>query len=170
MDWLIGSNCNDRHWERPVVSSIAQLMLIAHRLNLTCQCTSWRPVRKYIALSPLQWRHNERGGVSNDQRLECLLKRLFMRRSKKTSKLRVTGLCEGNSSGTGEFPAQRDSNVEYVSIWWRHHDVWIPVPIRNPQQYSKSLLVKSRTVNLSSVQVTKPAFRQWKIKENNNLS
>ena len=29
---------------------------------------------------------------------------------KKKSKLRVTGLCEGNSSVTGEFPAQRASN------------------------------------------------------------
>ena len=42
-------------------------------------------------------------------------------RSKKTSKLRVTGLCEGNSPVTGEFPAQRASNAENVSIWWRHH-------------------------------------------------
>ena len=30
-----------------------------------------------------------------------------MRRSKKTSKLRVTGLCDGNSPVTGEFPAQK---------------------------------------------------------------
>ena len=44
------------------------------------------------------------------------------RRSKKTSKLRVIGLCEGNSPVTGEFPAQRASNAEIVSIWWRHHD------------------------------------------------
>ena len=43
------------------------------------------------------------------------------RRSKKTSKLCVTGLCEGNSPVTGEFPAQRASNAENVSIWWRHH-------------------------------------------------
>ena len=42
------------------------------------------------------------------------------RRSKKTSKLRVTGLCEGNSPMTGEFPAQRTSNAGNVSIWWRH--------------------------------------------------
>ena len=49
--------------------------------------------------------------------------RLFRRRSKKTSKLRVTGLCVGNSPGTGEFPAQMASNVENVSIWWRHHDI-----------------------------------------------
>ena len=47
------------------------------------------------------------------------------RRSKKTSKLRVTGLCAGNSPVTGEFPAQRASNVENVSIWWRHHVQWI---------------------------------------------
>ena len=34
----------------------------------------------------------------------------------------VSGLCEGNSPVTGEFPAQRASNAENVSIWWRHHD------------------------------------------------
>ena len=55
----------------------------------------------------LQWRHNERDGVSNYQRLDCLLKRLFRRRLKKTSKLRVTGLCDGNSPVIGEFPAQK---------------------------------------------------------------
>ena len=41
----------------------------------------------------------------------------------KTSKLRVTGLCEGNSPVTDEFPAQRASNAENGSIWWRHHEV-----------------------------------------------
>ena len=40
---------------------------------------------------------------------------------KKTSKLCITGLCEGNSPGTGEFPEQMASNAENVSIWWRHH-------------------------------------------------
>ena len=44
-----------------------------------------------------------------------------MRRSKKTSKLRVTGLCVGNSPVPGEFPTQRASNAENVSIWWHHH-------------------------------------------------
>ena len=43
------------------------------------------------------------------------------RRSKKTLKVRVTGLYEGNSSVTGEFHAQMASNAENVSIWWRHH-------------------------------------------------
>ena len=69
----------------------------------------------------LQWRHNERGSVSNHQRLHCLLNCRFRRRSKKTSKLRVTGLCAGNSPVTGEFPAQKASNAENVSIWWRNH-------------------------------------------------
>ena len=71
---------------------------------------------------PLRWRHNGCDSVSNHQPHHCLLNRLFRRRSKKTSKLRVTGLCAGNSPGTGEFSAQRASNAENVSIWWRHHD------------------------------------------------
>ena len=71
---------------------------------------------------PLQWRHNERDGVSNHQPHDCLLNRLFRRRWKKTSKFRVAGLCVGNSPVTGEFPAQRVSNAENVSTRWRHHD------------------------------------------------
>ena len=70
----------------------------------------------------LPWRHNGRDSVSNHQPHDCLLNCLFRCRSKKTSKLHVTGLCVGNSPRTGEFPAQRASNVENVSIWWRHHD------------------------------------------------
>ena len=70
---------------------------------------------------PLQWRHNGFGGVSNHQRHDCLLNRLFRHRWQKTSKLRVTGLCARNSPVIGEFPAQRASNAENVSIWWRHH-------------------------------------------------
>ena len=55
-----------------------------------------------------------------------LLNRLFRRRSTKSSKFRVTGLCAGNSPGTGEFPAQMAGNAENVSIWWRHHDILMP--------------------------------------------
>ena len=46
-----------------------------------------------------------------------------MQRSKKTSKLCVTGLCEGNSSVTGEFPTQMASNTETISIWWCQHQM-----------------------------------------------
>ena len=45
-------------------------------------------------------------------------------RSKKTSKLRVPGLCVGNSLVTGDFPAQKASNAKNVYIWWRHHAQW----------------------------------------------
>ena len=70
----------------------------------------------------LQWRHNGRNGVSNNHPHNYLLNRLFRRRSKNISKLRVTGLCAGNSPVTGEFPAQRASEAENVSIWWRYHE------------------------------------------------
>ena len=42
---------------------------------------------------------------------------------KENIKLRVIGLCVGNSPVTGEFPAQNASNAENVSIWWRHHEM-----------------------------------------------
>ena len=69
----------------------------------------------------LQWRHDECDCISNHQPHDCLLNCLFRHRSKKTSKLCVTGLCAGNSPETGEFPTQRTSDVENVSNWWRHH-------------------------------------------------
>ena len=84
-------------------------------------------------------RHNGRGSVSNHHPHDCLLNCLFRRRSKKTSKLRVTGLCAGNSPvptgnspGTGELPAQMASNAENVSIWWRHHEVFQNVKVSAP--------------------------------------
>ena len=54
--------------------------------------------------------------------MEQEVERLFRRKSTKTSKFRVTGLCAGNSPVTGEFPAQMASHAENVSIGWRHHD------------------------------------------------
>ena len=82
----------------------------------------------------LHWRHNGRDCVSNHQPYDCLLNRLFRRRSKKTSKLRVTGLCEGNSPVLGEFSAQMASDTENVSIWWRHHIASIGVSIAEIMQ------------------------------------
>ena len=84
------------------------------------QYSYWTMIILFMYWS-LQWRHNGRDGVSNNQPHDYLLNRLFRRRSKKISKLRVTGLCPRNSTGTGEFPAQMASNAENVSIWWRHH-------------------------------------------------
>ena len=68
----------------------------------------------------LHWRHNGHDSISNHQPHDCLLNGLFRRRSKKISKLHVTGLCAGNSPETCEFPQQMASNAENVSIWWNH--------------------------------------------------
>ena len=90
-----------------------------------------------MPLFSLQWRHNERDGVSNHQPHHCLLNSLFRRRSKKTPKLRVTGLCAGNSPVTGEFPTQMASNAENISIWWRHH---VPACPSGMMQYRRKCL------------------------------
>ena len=75
----------------------------------------------WCLLLPLAWSTRKEGPrfhVSSDG-LSCL----FGRRSKKTQKHRVTGLCVRNSPGTGEFLVQMASNAENVSIWWHHHDL-----------------------------------------------
>ena len=68
-----------------------------------------------------QWHHNECNDMSNNWCINCSLNRLFMHRSKKTSKRCVTGLCEGNRLVTSVFTSQSASYMENVSIWWRHH-------------------------------------------------
>ena len=70
------------------------------------------------------------------------------RRSKKASKLRVTGLCAGNSPGTGEFLVQRVSNAENVSIWWRHHDL--------NQRWPSLLYASLGLEELRTAYITKP--------------
>ena len=73
-----------------------------------------------------QWYHNDHGGFSSHQHLDCLLNRLFQCRSRKTSKLHFTGLCEGNPPVTSGFPSQKASNVENASIWWCHNGKCLP--------------------------------------------
>ena len=101
--------------------------------NLPPDCLPW----------VLKYRHNEHDGVSNHWRLDCLLNRLFRRRSNKTSKLRVTGLGKGNPPVTGGFPTQRASNTEMFPFdkvimvypetvicmqkWYGTHIVYLPV-------------------------------------------
>ena len=85
----------------------------------------------------LQWRHNGRGSVSNHQPHDCLLNRLFRRRSKKTSKLRVTGLCAGDSpvsplNSSHKWPVTRkmfpfaDVIMKYVAPGWERCKLDLP--------------------------------------------
>ena len=82
--------------------------------------------------SALWWRHNDHAGVSNHQPHGCLFNHLFRRRSKKTSKLRVTGLCVGNSPGPVNSPHKGpvmrkmfpfDDGIMDNAVWsgkWKH--------------------------------------------------
>ena len=108
-------------------------------------------------LLSLQWSHNGRDSVSNHQPHECLLNRLFRRKSKKTSKLRDTGLCAGNSPGTGEFPTQMASYAENVSIWWRHHG---RIPFQTGRVCTIVAIIRSNTTRYRlQVTVTKVEHR-----------
>ena len=110
---------------RSEVSMLSSLILLSSTLRQIDPDTAYVVCISvslgFPSLYALRWRQNGRDSGSNHQPYDCLLNRLFRHRSKKTPKLRVTGLCAGNSPGTREFPAQMTSNAENVSIWWRHH-------------------------------------------------
>ena len=113
--WLIYTFFNVEIWRHSVINNImVSLQNVGTYTVWSCMIRCWPKIT-------LQWRHYGHDSVSNHQPHDCLLKHLFRRRSKKTSKLRVTGIFAGNSSVPGEFPAQMASNAENVSIWWRHH-------------------------------------------------
>ena len=116
-------------WLSPPLS---HAFVICIRIVSEMAMTSFETSKASDKVYPLQLRHNARDGVLNHQPHDCLLNRLFRRRSKKTPKLRVTGLCKGNSPGTGEFPAQMASNAENISIWWRHR---VTAPIHYLNHY-----------------------------------
>ena len=105
------------------LSPINHALRPVHPSPLSSCCWPWG-----VFSSSLQWRHNGHDSVSNRQHHNCLLNRLFRRRSKKTLKHWVTGLRAGNLPVAGEFPAQMASNAENMSIWWRHHDDWRAAP------------------------------------------
>ena len=102
------------------MSKLLQMVLaysVQKKITMICQMGvmgTRNSSLKWVSVRSLQWRHNEHDGVLNHQRHECLLNCLFRHIWNKTSKLRVTDFCEGNSPVTSEFPAQRASNAEKV--------------------------------------------------------
>ena len=89
----------------------------------------------------LQWRQNERDGVSNHQPHDCLLNRLLVQIKENIKAPRRWPLC-GEFTVTGEFPAQRASNAEKVSFWWRHQEFnwkFSSVPVVQPHDNSITL-------------------------------
>ena len=66
-----------------------------------------------------QWRHNEQDGVTNHRCPDCLLKPLFGRRSRKTSKLRVHWPLWRESTGDHKGPVTRKIfPFDDVIIWF----------------------------------------------------
>ena len=101
--WVFGANWS-LYREIHMHSGLKQVNTIQYMYYMAPYWTINLVKTPQITLS-LQRHHNECDGISNHQPHYCLLNRLFRRKSKKTSKLRITGLCVGNSPVTGEFPA-----------------------------------------------------------------
>ena len=86
---------------------------------------------QYSQPQSLRWRHNDHDSVSNHQPHGCLLNCLFRRRSQKTSKLRVTGLCVGNSPGPVNCPHKGPVTRkmfpfdDVIMIKYRDKNLWI---------------------------------------------
>ena len=86
---------------RPSADTVMTILV-----HMFCSKCIWLSMITYHLIGPddimktaLQWRHNDHNGISNNRPHSFFLTRLYMRWSKKTPKLHVTGLCEGNSPG-----------------------------------------------------------------------
>ena len=92
---------NDMPIKRGIKLDIRISMQLSVRLNIFEKCWIIGRVNNafnkkdiwWHLMYTLRWRQNGRDSISNHQPHDCLLNRLFRRRPKKTSKLRVTGLC-----------------------------------------------------------------------------
>ena len=113
---------------------------------------SYKTRCRIISPLSLRWRHNDHDSVSNHQPHGCLLNRLFRRRSKKTSKLRITGLCAGNSPGPVNSPhkwpvTRKKFPFDDVIMWRKKH--WpckLLAPPRKPLERNFTVLL----VNLNN--------------------
>ena len=107
--WLAGSTAARQSDSKFKFSSCNRLLVAVassglNGANLGIIHFPYTKIVDYLPIyMTLQWRHDDHGGVSNHQPHGCLLNRLFRRRSKKTSKLRVTGLCVGKSRTKGQL-------------------------------------------------------------------
>ena len=108
-------------------------LFIVRSWNNGLRCMSCY-IRRYQPTT-LQWRHNGRDGVWNYQPPDCLLNRLLGRTSKKISKIRVTGLCVGNSPwpvnsphkgpvARKMFPFDDVSMIKYNDYLRCHNATW----------------------------------------------
>ena len=104
---------------------------ITKALSVTRSFDVFFDLRPNKRISKQSWRRNERDGFSNHRRLNCLLSRLFSATQRKHQSSALLA-CVRNPPVTGGFPSQRASNVENVSIWWRHYEARATLLIPNP--------------------------------------
>ena len=93
-------------------------------------------VSSHSPQTSLKWRHNERNGVSNHQPRDCLLDGLFRQIKENIKASRQWPLW---GEFTGEFPTQRASNAENVSIWWCHHVLLQQRPAAYPDRFRQTM-------------------------------
>ena len=87
-------------------------------------CSPFLSVQRWITYRSLQWRHSEHDGVSNHRHLDFFLNRLFWCTAKRTSKLRVNGLCQGNPPATGGFPHKAQSPEKCFHLMTSPYNDW----------------------------------------------
>ena len=103
--------------------------------------------------------------ASNHRQLDGLFNYSIWPISKKHQSPALLALCEGNSPVTGEFPAQRASNAEKASIWWRHHALNKLCSERS--KFGKPLV---SLLFLVSSSPGKPFLRDYKYRSYNTLT
>ena len=74
-------------------------------------------------VTALQWCHNQCDGASNHRRLDGFCSNVCSGADQRKHQSPASWGFDGemNSPVSDEFAPQRASNVENVSIWWRHH-------------------------------------------------
>ena len=116
-----------------------------------CRCSTYT-YRHHPGHQSLQWSHNECDGASNHRLLDGLLNRLLKFKSKKTSKLRVTGFVKMNSPHKGPVTREMfpfDDAIMTMSASWLplHH----ASPITEELQATKLDMIISRCIPLSAI-------------------
>ena len=129
---------NNTYMRHPTMPPLVQIMVcrqfdaipLFKSILAYCWINRWEIFNAFW-IKQLLWRHNEHDSVANHQPRGCIRDRLFSRRSKKTSKLRVTGLCVGNSRTKGQF---RGKCFHLMTSSWYYNLRWIKMSyeIRRP--------------------------------------
>ena len=139
---------NDSNGELVTLSFLSQLMYTTQHTHFVT--THGFP--SYSALRPmtLQWRHNDHDSVSNHQHHVVIQTQI-----KENTKVPCHWPLCGDFTGTGDFPAQRASYAENVSIWWRHHGEAAYHPYADRHNFQLSHFNFTFTVNWIEIYITR---------------